>query len=91
MSLSYHQPPKLINKTLRSIARVRQAVFGTINSYFVPDKMILLFFIIASILAFLKIAAIGFYVVFGLFIVGYFADRIITKLEKRKKIKLRDQ
>ena len=78
MPLSYNRPLK-INKNFR---RIRQALSVVLNSYLAPAKMILLFFIIASILAFLKITAVGFYVVFGLFIVGYFCEKIIYNLKK---------
>lgn len=49
-----------------------------------PETIFGVFLIVAILLAFLQIQSIGFYIVFGIFITGYFAERTIIKAGKYK-------
>jgi len=80
MPLSFNNQSKINPR----IKRIREAVFNLINSYIGADKIFLLFFIVATILTFMKIRAFGFYLIFSLFVVGYFIEKIINKVIKRK-------
>ena len=64
------------------ITKVRNVVNQSLV-YIRPEIILGVFLIVAILLAFLKISAIGFYVVFGIFIIGYFAERIIKVLQRR--------
>jgi len=71
MPLSYYKPkfkhkigPKMGRAFLKSIEFIR------------PQTILGVFLTAALVLAFLRITAIGFYAVFGIFIIGYFAERI---------------
>ena len=51
--------------------------------YIRPEIILGVFLIVAILLAFLKISAIGFYIVFGIFITCYFAERITLILHRK--------
>lgn len=63
---------KVGNLLLRFLALVR------------PETILAIFLIVAILLAFLQITAVGFYIVFSIFVVGYFAERIVLKLKIKK-------
>jgi len=80
MPLNYEKPrvkkipivQKVGNLFLRLLALIRlETILGV-------------FLIVAILLAFLQIKSIGFYLVFGIFIIGYFAERIIITIWRRK-------
>jgi len=64
------------------ITKVRNIVNQSLV-YFRPEIILGVFLIVAILLAFLKITAIGFYIVFGIFIIGYFCERILIKIYRR--------
>ena len=64
------------------ITKVRNVVNQSLV-YIRPEIILGVFLIVAILLAFLKISAIGFYVVFGIFIIGYFVERIIKVLQRK--------
>lgn len=49
-----------------------------------PETVLGVFLIAAILLAFLRTQSIGFYIVFGIFIVGYFVERIIITVWRHK-------
>ena len=53
--------------------------------YIRPEIILGVFLIVAILLAFLKISAIGFYVVFGIFIIGYFVERVFRILQRKSE------
>lgn len=65
MSLNYSKPiiKFRFNKALK--------VFSILN----PNIFLLLFFIVAVILSFTQIKSPLFYIVFGIFVIGYFVER----------------
>ena len=77
MPLSY--PTKLRTPI---ITKVRNIVNQSLV-YFRPEIILGVFLIVAILLAFLKISAIGFYIVFSIFIIGYFCERILIKIYRR--------
>ena len=64
------------------ITKVRNVVNQSLV-YIRPEIILGVFLIVAILLAFLKITAIGFYIVFGIFIIGYFCERILIKIYRR--------
>ena len=64
------------------ITKVRNVVNQSLV-YFRPEIILGVFLIVAILLAFLKISAIGFYVVFGIFIIGYFVERVFRILQRK--------
>ena len=71
------------------ITKIRQATANTLSvliSWIQLEIILAVFLVFAIILAFLNRPAIGFYVVFGLFIVGTFCERIILSINKRKNV-----
>ena len=84
MPLSYSQPPKPLKLTLTT--KVENVILRGM-SFVRPELLLAVFLFVAIILAFVKIEAVGFYVMFGLFIIGYFVERTIVKLERKKKVK----
>jgi len=64
------------------ITKVRNVVNQSLV-YIRPEIILGVFLIVAILLAFLKISAIGFYIVFSIFIIGYFAERIIKVLQRK--------
>ena len=77
MPLSF--PTRLKTPT---ITKVRNVVNQSLV-YIRPEIILGIFLIVAILLAFLKISAIGFYVVFGIFIIGYFTERVFRILQRR--------
>ena len=77
MPLNYEQPKrvslrnKLKNTTFQILSLIR------------PEIILGVFLMVAILLAFLKISAIGFYIVFGIFITCYFAERITLILHRK--------
>ena len=49
-----------------------------------PETVLGIFLIVAIFLAFRQNNATGFYIVFGIFVIGYFAERIIIKIWRHK-------
>jgi len=49
-----------------------------------PETIFGVFLIVAILLAFLQMQSIGFYIVFGIFIIGYFLERIVLTVWKQK-------
>jgi len=49
-----------------------------------PETVLGVFLIAAILLAFFQTQSIGFYIVFGIFIVGYFVERIIITVWRHK-------
>jgi len=66
------------------ITRIRNTVLQTLN-YIRPEILLAVFLFFAIVFAFLNRLAIGFYIVFGIFIAGYFIERI-TRIIKKKPI-----
>ena len=64
------------------ITKVRNVVNQSLV-YIRPEIILGVFLIVAILLAFLKISAIGFYVVFGIFIIGYFVERVFRILQRK--------
>ena len=64
------------------ITKVRNVVNQSLV-YIRPEIILGVFLIVAILLAFLKISAIGFHIVFSIFIIGYFAERIIKVLQRK--------
>ena len=77
MPLSY--PTKLRTPI---ITKVRNVVNQSLV-YIRPEIILGVFLIVAILLAFLKITAIGFYIVFGIFIIGYFVERVFRILQRK--------
>ena len=77
MPLSF--PTRLKTPT---ITKVRNVVNQSLV-YIRPEIILGVFLIVAILLAFLKISAIGFYIVFGVFIVGYFTERVFRILQRK--------
>lgn len=65
------------------INKIKNAILQGLN-YLRPDIVLAIFLFFAVVLAFFKNQAIGFYGVFGIFIIGYFAERILIKIKKNK-------
>ena len=65
------------------VSKIKNAILQGL-AYIRPDIVLMIFLLIAVALAFLKYTAIGFYSVFGIFIIGYFAERISSKINKIK-------
>ena len=63
--------------------KIQRFVNQTIN-YFRPDVFLGIFLFVSIILAFIK-PITEFYVVFGIFLTGYFGERIV-KLWKKKNL-----
>ena len=80
MPLNYEKPnikeipiiQKVGNLFLRLVALIR------------PETILGIFLIVAILLSFLQIQSIGFYIVFGIFVIGYFSERIVITVWKRK-------
>jgi len=66
------------------ITKVRNVVNQSLV-YIRPEIILGVFLIVAILLAFLKISAIGFYVVFGIFIIGYFVERVFRILQRKSE------
>lgn len=64
------------------ISKIKNTVLQTI-AFIRPDIMLGIFLLVAIILAFLKVEATNFYIVFAVFIVGYFAERIVKVLPRK--------
>ena len=76
MPLTSTERPKIpIKNKLRSL-------IGNTVSYFRPEVFLGVLLVFSAILAFLK-SATGFYIICGVFIVGYFSERIIRILRKK--------
>ena len=73
-------PVKRKTKFLSTIGQTIQRSLAYIR----PDVILAVMLIISIILAFLQIPAISFHCILGVFIVGYFTDRIIPKIWKKK-------
>ena len=70
------------------ISKIKQTFLQSINLAFQfirPEILLVVFLIVAILLAFAKIEAIGFYVVFAIFITGYFCERIVKVQNKGQK------
>jgi len=80
MPLTLVGKPKLKNPIINRIRNVTSQLF----SYIRPEVILGIFLVCAILLAFLQIPAIGFYLVFGIFIAGYFCERIFIKIKKRE-------
>ena len=80
MPLNYEQP---ITKKIPIIQKVG-SLFLRLLVLIRPETVLGVFLIAGILLAFLRTQSIGFYIVFGIFIVGYFAERIIITVWKRK-------
>ena len=79
--LSYPVKPKV--KLLSKIGQTVQRLLG----YLRPNIILTILLIVSIVLAFFKISAIGFYFICGIFIIGYFAERIIIRVCQKKIIK----
>jgi len=75
LSAPVKRPNLIVNK-------VKNAILQGLG-YIRPDIVLMIFLLVGVVLAFLKYTAIGFYSVFGIFIVGYFAERIIKSFRKK--------
>ena len=64
------------------ITKVRNVINQSLV-YIRPEIILGVFLIVAILLAFLKISAIGFHIVFGIFIIGYFAERVFRILQRK--------
>lgn len=81
MPLNYQKP---IIRKLPIVQKVGN-LFLQIVSLIRPETILGVFLIAAILLAFFKISAIGFYVVFGIFTIGYFCERVIIKYGRTRK------
>ena len=79
MPLNYSQPPK---KTIFS--NIRNAVSRLFIFPF-PEMFLLAFLFFGIILEIFKRTSLGWYLVFGIFVIGYFVERIIRIIKKRKE------
>ena len=81
MPLNYEKP------NIRKIPIVQKVgnLFLQIINLIRPETILGVFLIAAILLAFFKISAIGFYVVFGIFTIVYFCERVIIKYGRTRK------
>ena len=79
MPLNYSVPPK---KTLFS--NIRNAVSRLFIFPF-PEMLLFAFLFFSIILEISKRISWGWYLVFGIFVIGYFVKRIIRIIKKRKE------
>ena len=77
MPLNYSQPLK---KTIFS--NIRNAVSRLFIFPF-PEMLLFAFLFFSIILEISKRISWGWYLVFGIFVIGYFSEHIITKIRKR--------
>lgn len=75
LSAPVKRPSLIVNK-------VKNAILQGLG-YIRPDIVLMIFLLVGVVLAFLKYTATGFYSVFGIFIIGYFAERIIKSFRKK--------
>ena len=85
MPLSFPVKPK--TKILSKVGQVIQRSLG----YLRPDIILTILLIISIILAFSQISAVGFYIICGIFIIGYFAERITIRVWRTKVIKTKNK
>ena len=76
MPLSFHIRPRIPIAT-----KVRNLTAQAL-SYLRPEIILGIFLVSAIFLAFFQITAIGFYITFSIFIIGYFCERI-QRIPKR--------
>jgi len=81
MPLNYEKP------IIRKIPIVQKVgnLFLQIVSLIRPETILGVFLIAAILLAFFKISAIGFHIVFGIFTIGYFSERVIIKYGRTRR------
>ena len=77
MPLNYSAPPQ---KTIFS--NIRNAVSRLFIFPF-PEMFLLASLFFGIILEIFKRTSLGWYLVFGIFVIGYFSEHIITKIRKR--------
>lgn len=80
MSLSAETQTKI-----RVSEKVRNIIANTFN-FLRPDVYFIVFLITSLVLAFFN--SWGFYIVFGIFVICFFAERIILKINKKKDEKV---
>ena len=80
MPLNYQKPKFRLASRLSQIKNATLQFFAFVN----PNILIMIFLIVAILLAFLKIESISFHFVFGIFIIGYFGERIVKIWQKKK-------
>ena len=80
MPLNYSKP---IKKKV-PVAQKVSSLFARGFSFIYPSTLFVTFLLVAIILAFIQIQALYFYVAFGVFIVGYFAERILMVVGRYK-------
>ena len=64
-------------------SKIGQAIQRSFQ-YFRPEIILVGLLIVSIILAFLQVSANSFYILVGMFIIGYFAERIAVKIWKQK-------
>ena len=84
MPLSQPQKPKPLKLALA--AKVENIILRGLN-WIRPELLLAVFLFVAIILAFVKIQAIGFYITFSIFIIGFYVERCLRFLERKKKAK----
>ncbi len=72
-----------IKRPKQTINRIKNTILQGLG-FIRPDIVLMTFLVVAVVLAFLKYTAIGFYSVFGIFIIGYFCERISAKIKRIK-------
>lgn len=80
MPLNYEKPRIRLASRLAQVKNATLQFFTFVN----PNMLIMIFLIVAILLAFLRIESISFYFVFGIFIIGYFSERIARVCQKKK-------
>ena len=78
MPLNFEQP----KRKNPIISKFKNAAF-TILNLIRPDIILGVFLLFAILFPFIKIEAEGFYIVFGIFIVMFFAERISVRINRR--------
>jgi len=81
MPLNYEKP---IIPKIPIASKIRSIVFQSL-SFINPNALFGVFLLVAIIIAFLQIPAILFHIVFSIFVIGYFTERIFLLLQKKSK------
>jgi len=78
------EKPKISNPLINKIRQATARTLSILVSWIQLEIILAVFLVFAIVFAFLNRPAIGFYAVFGLFVVGLFSERIILSINKRK-------
>lgn len=84
MPLNY-QEPKIKNTLINRIRKKTIEGVDLIAQVFKPEIILITFLFVSILLSFLKIRAVGFFIVFGIYIICYFAERVVKQLNRNKE------